>query len=212
MFYGVLAALPLMAFGGWTWWYRANFPVPFTDPSYGMSVSCFSQPAIPKKKRWVLPPAYQEFVANYQYQLIDWKVRRETSSLKLKGTRWVETACGARVAFGEDGRISWEFEPGWDQRPEIFDPFESEDSNRANWLRYGEMLNGVEYVRRGKMGLRPGSALGFSDSESLEILSTPYHAFMWFDGQTLLLEFIQSEDYESAGSYFSLSLTRDRGD
>jgi hypothetical protein len=187
-FYLAVLAAGLGCLGGglmwWTWWYRADFP---------LLLYAGRLPVAWQDSPWVAR-GYGKF-NQVQWRLIIWKTKRETARMRLEGTTWRDEAAGVRLHFGEEGKLSWEFEPGWDLKPEIADPFGSGNSIRAQWLQLQKTYNGAEYRYSGQMGDEAeGAEIHFPD------LGKEGH--WWSNGREILLQFEAVNELDPA---FTLS-------
>lgn len=71
----------------------------------------------------------------------------------------------------------WIFKDGWNERPEIFDPFRADDSIQASWVRIQAELNGAQW--------RLGTTLPSSFIRELWIKDSELFYYLQFDGEVL---------------------------
>ena len=103
----LLTANPLtvvLLWGGWSWWYRADFPLPQVSGTTvaGIDLGWLNRRLIERSQ-----------------QLTCWKVQWETSNLQIEGTTWENPDCGFQLVFGRNGRVSLKTLPAEKHSPEF---------------------------------------------------------------------------------------------
>jgi hypothetical protein len=93
-----LAAIGL-PWGGWVWWYRADFRMP---PSAWMGRFGVDLGQVRTMDRWL---------QRQKAKLVTSKINRETHRLFLAGSTWKNIQTGARLTFGHDGLLQFESSP-----------------------------------------------------------------------------------------------------
>lgn len=89
-FYLIVTLLPLaLLWGGWSWWYRSNFPM--------TSIEWLDQMGI-------------------GYELANWKIARETRIPRLEGTSWNSPSDpNLRLTFELNGTVGFRPPGDWNQ-------------------------------------------------------------------------------------------------
>jgi hypothetical protein len=104
LFYLAVVIVPLATlWGGWVWWYRADFPVPSETQCRAFGMDWASHEA------WIIEP---------KEKLHWWKMSRETRRLRLAGTTWRDEASGVTLKFRNDGRLGVGGPTGWEDQLE----------------------------------------------------------------------------------------------
>ena len=102
LFYLSLVVGPLaLLWGGWAWWYRADFPL----PAYVFKRVATVGRADP----------YVNWIFETKWKLLNWKSDRETRHLRLPGTAWRDSDRGIVLTFGADGRLGVSGPADWVQ-------------------------------------------------------------------------------------------------
>lgn len=98
-FYLIVTLLPLaLLWGGWSWWYRSNFPMlPMVCRKGGRNPF---EDAAPRH--------------SWRDDLYHWKIRRETFRMRLEGTVWVMPSDPLfRMEFGRNGHLRIRVQSAW---------------------------------------------------------------------------------------------------
>ncbi|MCB1090997.1 MAG: hypothetical protein KDL87_05675 [Verrucomicrobiae bacterium] len=125
---GLVAVTVGGLYGGWVWWYRADFPLPRFQSL---------RARIPTAQPW-----WDRQMEGMQTRLVIWKWDRETQRLHLEGTvweqvgmLWTETSIrGTRIEFGTDGCFYWRQFPSIEDEIGPIDPFGLIDPVLANQI------------------------------------------------------------------------------
>lgn len=173
----VTAASVALLWGGWSWWYRAWFPMP---------------PVGWLEKVGIDPDPVGRELGNARVGLKARRIERETRRLRLEGTMW-EVAHGtvkAKLEFGRDGRIR--LRPPNSVEELLFhsstpDPplQPSEGLALARFDGSAYRFDGAAY----RAPERPALEGPFPISPNLEVEHLPWEIRGFYDGSELCLRF-----------------------
>lgn len=170
----VTAASVALLWGGWSWWYRAGFPMPPVQPG--------TDPFSSSKNKFF----------EVQYGLLTWKIQRETRRLRLEGTTWEDAhipEMGA-MEFGKDGRIHLRPSNALEALLSGLGPlhFDPEPNEQIALVRF----DGAAYRFDGRNYLVPKHPIGIGfwpESPNLEVEDSPWDIRGFYDGSILELHF-----------------------
>jgi hypothetical protein len=168
LFYLAVVLLAIAApWGGWRWWYRADFPLP--PERMRVSLGLGSDNGL--LGQWLL---------RQRRSLMTLKINRETGRLQLEGTTWENSITEARLTFGEDGRLRVDTSHG---DPVLY-PFNgSLDTISAGSKTALAALNGTFYQFEPRVKITPEEILRVvaltPSSSNLSLPDSPWQGLLY---------------------------------
>lgn len=174
----VTAATVALLWGGWSWWYRAGFPMP--------AIGWLEKVGIDSD------PVRRE-LGKARIAMLTWKVERETRRLRLEGTIW-KSVFGTGMAtleFGRDGCIR--LRPNTALTDMIDNgystDFELQLSERLALARFDGTAYRFDGMAYRTPPERPDLEGLWPESPNLDVEDSPWDIRGYYDGSELCLHF-----------------------
>ena len=190
LFYLAVVIVPVATlWGGWVWWYRADFPIPSETQCRALGIS---------------EALYHEWYDGPYYgKLLHWKIARETRRLRLSGTVWQDSESGITLTFGTDGQLSMVGPPGWEEQVKMQSGL-SGPSKLWAWEAGLSALHLTPYQFHPHMPLWQTSG----DPPNLSLPNSPWDGFLEAGSHSVIVIGLRPNTWKEERPHFFFHLTR----